>query len=102
VIAHSQIFGRRQEFDLMTRIVEILLPAARSHHACDGVNPPFPRLVKDGLVCFVMNRTHAVHAAHVVHAVHTMPPAFASVIRAVPTIESRVTSAASASSLMFS
>src|SRR5205085_10601503 len=102
VIAHSQIFGRRQELDLMTRVVQILLSAARPHHACDGVNPSVPRFVTDGLVSFVMDRSHAVHAAHVVHAVHAMSPACSSVILAVPTIESRVTRAASAFSLMFS
>src|SRR5439155_458404 len=72
--------------------------AAGSQHARDRKDPPFPRLVEDRLVRLVMDGTHAVHAAHVVDTVHDLPPG--SETLPTPTIESRVTRAASCSSVM--
>ena len=57
-----------------------------------------PLRVEDGLVLLDLDRPHAVHAAHVVHAVHRLLPA-GTVTCATPIIASRVTIAASCSSL---
>ena len=70
---------------------------------CDvqGVYSPLPSRVKDRLVLLVLDRTHAVHAAHVMNAIHCLPPC-GKVTLATPIMASRVTSAASASSVRFS
>src|SRR5262245_22713398 len=102
VIAHSQVLGRRQQFELMARVVEILAPSAGSNDARHGVHASFPRFVENRLVRLVPDRSHAVHAAHVMDAVHTASPGAASDTFATPTIASRVTSAASCASLKWS
>src|SRR5438445_5809763 len=53
------------------------------------------------LVLFTLNRPHVLHAAHVVHAVHGRTPGGSGTL-ATPIMASRVTSAASSSSLNFS
>src|SRR2546423_2334380 len=58
--------------------------------------------MEDGLVLLVPDRAHVLHAAHVMHAVHALPPAGVSWTWATPIIASRVTSAASSSSVSFS
>src|SRR5262249_16728768 len=98
----SQVLRRRQQFDLISRVVEILPPASRSDDARDSVHASFPSFMEDRLVPFMNDRTHAVHAAPVVHTVHFAPSACGSVTFGGPTLAPRVTSAASASSLMFS
>src|SRR5207245_6099689 len=100
VVRHAEIFGRRQELELMTGVVQVLSAAAGSQHARDGIGPRFPGRVKHRLVLLVLDGTHAVHAAHVVDAVHAFPPATETL--PTPTIESRVTILASCSSVMCS
>src|SRR4051794_28261240 len=51
------------------------------------------------LLTFVLDRAHVVHSAHIVDAVHRRSPAGVRSTLAVPIMESRVTSAASASSV---
>src|SRR5436309_15676797 len=102
VIAHAQVLGRWQNLNPMTRRIEIPLASASPQHASQRIDPRLPGSVKDGLVLLVFDGTHAVHATHVVDAVHAAPPAGDNVTFATPTIESRVTSAVSASSVMFS
>ena len=64
-------------------------------------DPPFPWIVKDGLVFLYLDGTETVHAPHVVNAIHGSCP-YGAEIFVTPTIESRVTIAASSSSVMFS
>src|SRR5512137_627348 len=55
--------------------------------------------MKHRFVFLVLHRPHAMHAAHVVDAIHAEAPAAGNLTLATPTIASRVTSAASCSSL---
>src|SRR5204863_3081519 len=80
--------------------IDVPLAADRSQDARQGIDTPFPFGMKRRLAFFVHDRTHAVHAAHVVDAVHTRPPGFEIVTLLTPIIESRVTSAASCSSVI--
>src|SRR5206468_2964815 len=100
VVRHAEIFGRRQALELMARVVQILPAAVRSDDARRRIDAALPRLMEGGVVLLVMNRTHAVHAAHVVDAVHDFSPEEETF--ATPTIELRVTSAASCSSVICS
>src|SRR5262245_51723996 len=102
VVAHTEIFFRRQQLELMTRVVEVLSPAASPDDAGHRIHPAFPGRVEYRFVLLMFDGPHTVHAAHVVHAVHAVPPDFGGVTFATPTIESRVTSSASDSSVMFS
>src|SRR5206468_11157477 len=93
---------RRQQLELMARVVEIQPSATGPNDAGHRVHTAFPGFMEDRLVLLVLNRAHSVHAAHVVDAVHGAPPLPADVTFATPTIASRVTSAASSSSVMCS
>src|SRR5579863_2024264 len=110
VIAHPQVIGWWKQFDRMAAGVDVpLVPGAQ--RARDRVNPAFPRLVKHRFVLLMPDRvvvdrvmpdrTHAVHAAHVVDSVHAAP-AWGAATRATPIMASRVTSAATSSSVIFS
>ena len=86
---------------LVARGVDVPL-APGAHGQGEGERPSFPASVEDGLIPLGFDRPHAVHAAHVMHAVHAAPPDCESVTFVTPIIASRVTSAASSSSLNFS
>src|SRR5579864_5735879 len=73
VVAHAQIFRRRNEFARMTGRVEIPL-APGPQRAREREHTPFPERVEDRLVLFALNGAHVLHAAHVVNAVHAWPP----------------------------
>src|ERR1700733_14343848 len=100
VIAHLQITRGGKKLDTVTPGVDIPL-APRIHRAVHGIHTAFPRLVKYGFVLFVLDWTHIVYAAHVVDSVHGLPPAGGATL-ATPIMESRVTRAASSSSVIFS
>ena len=70
-----------------------------AHRARHREHPRLPGRVKHRLVLLVLDRAHAVHAAHVMHAVHARLPSPGGATLATPIMASRVTSAASASSL---
>src|SRR5260370_29761257 len=101
VVTHLKIFRWRNQFDLMTRHVEIPL-APSSHGASQREQSPLPRSMKDWLVFLIQNGAHPMHSAHVMHAVHAGSPSRRAATLATPTIESRVTNEASASSPSFS
>src|SRR4249919_756087 len=83
----------------MAKRIEVPRPAAGSQHARERIHASLPALVERGLMGLAPDRPHALHAAHVMNAVHAGTSLTPSVTLAVPIIESRVTSAASASSL---
>src|SRR2546427_2112678 len=93
--------ARRQESNRGRAGVAVPLARATSR-GVRRVYPPLPDRMENRLVFFILNRAHALHAAHVVHAVHSFPPGRGAGTLATPTIASRVTSAASWSSVMFS
>src|SRR5260370_18795448 len=97
VVAHAQVVGGRNKLYLMASHVNVPF-APGAHRAPQREPPAFPLLVKYRLVLLFLNGAHAMHAAHVVHAVHAETPASGGATFATPTIESRVTSAASCSS----
>src|SRR5579863_10248220 len=101
VVTHAKIFRWRNQFDLVAAGIDIPL-SPRRHRTIERERYPLPTGVEDGLVLFIFEHAHTLHAAHVVHTVHAAPPACPSVTFATPTIASRVTSAASSSSLSFS
>src|SRR5262249_16873496 len=102
VVAHPQVLVWRHELELMTGVVEVLSSAARSNHSSERIYAAFPRFVEYRLILFVLNGPHAMHAAHIMNTVHLLPPGFGGATFPTPTIESRVTSSASASSVIFS
>src|SRR5437773_1947626 len=98
VIAHAQIVGRGDLLDLITAGIDVPL-APCADRTCQGKHAAFPARMEHRFVLLILNRAHAMHAAHVVDAVHLWPPAFGTVTLATPIMASRVTSAASRSSL---
>ena len=70
------------------------------HRTVECVDPRFPRGVEHRFVLLEHNGTHALLTAHVVHAIHWLPPDGGTVTLATPTIASRVTNAASCSSVI--
>src|SRR6267154_2609721 len=101
VVTQLEIFRRWNQFDLVTRGVNVPL-APGCHGAPQSEDPALPRGVKDRLVFLILNGAHPVHPAHVMYAVHVGFPSRRAVTLATPTIASRVTNAASASTLSFS
>src|SRR5580704_19054574 len=99
VIGHPQIIGRPDTLDRMPARINVPFPESGCC-AVERQNAALPRLVKDRLVGLRRDRPHLMHAAHIVDAVHREAPA--SVTLAVPIIASRVTRAASSSSLICS
>src|SRR5262252_5925159 len=99
VIRHPEVLDGRQYLEAMAKRIEVPQAAPGSQYARERVHPSLPALVECGLVGLVSNRPHALHAAHVMDAVHAGFSVAPSLTRAVPIIESRVTSAANASSL---
>src|SRR5215471_12683428 len=102
VVAADEIVGRSHPLDGVAKLIDVVLPAAegRHHHSEDTA---FPIVVKHRLVRLRPDRPEAVHSAKIVNAVHGDAllccdqgggPAIA-----VPIIASRVTQAASRSSL---
>src|SRR5207245_1008617 len=76
-------------------------PEPRRHivvHSREAAHARLPLGMEHRLVLLDFDRSHAVHAAHVVDAVHRLPRA-GSFTCATPIIASRVTIAASSSSL---
>src|ERR1700683_870267 len=69
------------------------------HKPVHPINPPFPGCVINRLVLFVFDGAHILLAPHVMNAVHSWAPFCGGATLATPTIASRVTSAANASSL---
>ena len=72
------------------------------HRTVECVDRAFPGAWNTGSFFSIHNRTHALLTAHVVHAVHGLPPDGGNVTLATPTMASRVTSAASCSSVIVS
>src|SRR5260221_239563 len=99
VVRHPQVLGGRQHLDAMAKRIEVPQAAAGPKYARERIHPSLPALVERALAGLVPDRPHALHAAHVMNAVHAGLSAELRVTRAVPIIESRVTSAANASSL---
>src|SRR5215469_7693885 len=95
VIARTQVISSRHPLLLMSAGIDVPTSPG-TDRVGERVHSPFPRFVEDRLVLLDDERPETVHAPHVVHAVHRTRT------RAVPTMASRVTSAASCSSLMFS
>ena len=81
--------------------VEVPL-APGPHRTGECVDPRLPGRVEHRFVLLILDWTHALLTAHVVHAVHGLPPDGGNVTLATPTIASRVTSAASCSSVIVS
>ncbi len=98
VVAHAQVVDRRQPLDRVPADVDVPF-APRGQGPGERPDAPLPRFMEDRLVPFVVHSAQAVLTAHVVDAVHGRPPDAGSATRVTPTIVSRVTSAASASSL---
>jgi len=93
VVAHPQILARRENFGLIAvsgRCVQC--PPNREH-------PALPVSVEHGLVFLVMGRAHVLHTAHIMNTIHVEDSSAGFVTLAVPIIESRLTHAASVSSL---
>ena len=65
-----------------------------------GVNAGLPAVVEHGLVRLGLDGAEAVHPAHIVNAVHRLAPGPSAATSAVPIMLSRVTRAASCSSVM--
>jgi len=113
VVAHAQIVGGRDEFDLVTESVQAPLSPG-SGGEIQREHSPFPRRVEHGLVSLVLDGAQAMHPAHVMHAVHAValvdgiatvaiPGTLATPgTLAIPIMESRVTSAANSVSSMLS
>src|SRR6185436_9465801 len=99
VVRHPEVVDGRQTLDGMAKRIEVPRAAAGSQHAGERIHASLPGLVERGLIALVANRSHVLHSAHVMNAVHAGTSATSRVTFAVPIIESRVTSAASASSL---
>src|SRR6266851_1697674 len=97
-VTHAQVFSRRDKLYLVTGNVNVPL-APCAHCAPQREHAPFPALVQRQLVFLFLDSAHILHAAHIVDAVHAETPACGGATLPTPTIESRVTSAASCSSL---
>ena len=84
------------ELELVTPVVNVEIAECLAQLHTQPEEAAFPAFVENGFVGFGLHRAEAVHAAHVMHAVHF------AVAFAVPIIASRVMSAASSASLIFS
>src|SRR5579872_5592052 len=93
VIRGLQIDFRRKILDRRARLVDVPEPR-KAHRAIQREAAAFPFFMERRLVRFRPHRPEAVHAAHVVNAVHGGGSG-----SPVPTMQSRVTSVASFSSL---
>src|SRR5262245_58275799 len=93
------MFRARTRLNLMTARIDIPL-TPRADRTIDRIHAAFPRRMKYGFVLLSLNRTHALHSTHVMNAVHGLPPDGTDTL-ATPIIESRVTRAASSSSVSF-
>src|SRR5580700_3369161 len=89
-----------KKLDTVTACVDIRL-APRTNRSVHSKHTAFPRMVKYGFVLFALDRTHILHTAHVVDSVHGLLLAGGATL-ATPIIESRVTRAASSSSVICS
>ena len=99
VVARAQVFGGRHALDPVSeRIRGPARPGA--HRPGQRGHTGFPTRMKYRLVGLVQDRAETVHAAHVVYAVHDRTSTGRAC--ATPIIASRLTSAASLSSSMFS
>ena len=96
VVACREERGWRHPFARVASHVAVVAAMEGTGHA-QREHPTVPVLVEHAVFLLDHQRAHAVHAAHVVDAVHAPPSGRFAV--PTPTIESRVTSAASASSL---
>src|SRR5580698_6182795 len=97
VVRAVEIDVRRQALDAVTGLIDG--PDARvTEGAIERHRATFPWGVEHRLVLLRLNLTEAVHAAHVVNAVHHAASC-ACCGKPVPIMQSRVTSAASLSSL---
>src|SRR5215831_19214967 len=105
VVAAGEIVGRFHPLDGVTKLIDVVLPAAegRHHHSEDAA---LPIIMKYRLVRLRPDRPEAVHSAKIVNTVHGDAlrccdqgggPTIAG-----PIIASRVTQAASRSSLQLS
>src|SRR5207302_8210063 len=96
-----QVLGRRNQFAFVAGSVDVPF-APCAHGQRQRKRPRLPGFMENRLIRLVLNRAHALNAAHIVHAIHAPLPSRGMAPMATPTIESRVTSAASASSVSFS
>src|SRR5262245_56453704 len=63
--------GRIHPFDGVTESVEgVNLTHCQHSHS---EHSPFPRIVKDRLIFFSLDRTETSHPTHVVHTIHSCP-----------------------------
>src|SRR5579872_4394403 len=100
VVRAPEIYRRRQALDAGPRLVD-RPDAGITQRAVDRVGASLPGSVKHRLVRLRLDFAEAVHAAHVVNAVH-QAASFGFFASPVPIMLSRVTSAASFSSLQLS
>src|SRR5580692_12503719 len=101
VVAHSKIIYRSDLLALKPNCVKIPL-APRAHGTRKGKGSTLPRFMKHGLVLLGLNWAHVLHPAQIMYAVHARTFSVSVVTLPTPTMESRVTSAASSCSLIFS
>ena len=99
VVARSEIVRWRDAFPGVPGHVEV--PASeKAASEGEGEDAPLPLDVEHRLVRLRPHRPEAVHAAEIVAPVHRFRPSAGARASPTPIIESRVTSAASSSSLM--
>src|SRR5262245_25154681 len=99
VVSHSQVVDRGHELECVPVGIEVPL-APGAHRTIECVDPSLPRGVEHRFMLFVHNRTHILLAAQIVYAVHWLSPGSGNTTLATPTIASRVTRAASCSSVI--
>src|SRR5215470_7174958 len=98
VVAEAKIIDRRDKFDGVTAGIDV--PFAPSPHgASQGEDAPLPGVMEDRLVGLGFYRAHVLHAAHVMDAIHFVSAFAGDETFVTPIMESRVTSAASSSSV---
>src|SRR5262249_38740294 len=98
VVVKSQIFRRRKKFPCLATCISIPF-APGPERGPDGLQASLPARMKHRLGLLRLDRTEVLHPAHVVDAVHPFVPSLDGTIMPTPIMESRVTNAASASSL---
>src|SRR5205807_8873155 len=97
VVSRGEVFGRRDPLARVAPHVDVPLAMVAAGEI-ESVHARLPLGVDHRLVLLDFDRTHAVHAAHVLDAVHGLLRSGALTC-ATPIIASRVTIAASSSSL---
>jgi len=96
VVGTAQIFNWRHGLPCVTLFINITY----IHQAACGEYLLFPSKFVQGFVFLPFNFPKSIHTAHIVNTVHASASGLKGFSFSTPTIESRVTSAASSSSLI--